>query len=185
MDAFIISLQSISTSEIYQNTMNYFRYVLFGTIFNDYKIILEECEKQLKNLIEKLQDGQTIHQAYFNSLLNSNDSSNYYHQMNIFVQKKFFEKICKQPEKYQKEIISKLQAIKFFILKNLSQMHLTICGNVELIKENWQIIEQFIQESHSKSQIEIENYPIKEMKDKHIPILSPGTIIGSQHEESG
>jgi Zn-dependent M16 (insulinase) family peptidase len=167
---------------MYKNTIDYFRYVLFGTVFNDYKIILEECEKQLKDLIETLQNGETIHQAYFNSLLNSNDPNNYYHQMNIFLQKKFFEKTSKQPEKYQNEVISKLESIKLFILKNLSQMHLTICGNIELIKENWQIVEEFINETKIKSQIEIKNNQIKE---KHIPVSPPATIIGSQHEESG
>jgi hypothetical protein len=64
-------------------------------------------------------------------------------------------------------------------------MHLTICGNIELIKENWQIIEQFINESQRKSQIEIENNQIKDIKEKYIPLSSPATIIGSQHEESG
>ena len=44
---------------------------------------------QLKNLIEASQDGQTIHQAYFNCLLKSNDKKNYYHQMNFFLQKNF------------------------------------------------------------------------------------------------
>jgi len=185
IDTFIISLQSISNSEIYKNTIDYFRYVLFGTIFNDYKIILEECEKQLKNLIETLQDGQIIHCDYFNCLLNLNDTNNYYHQMNIFLQKKFFEKISKQQDKYRNEIISNLELIKLFILKNLSHMHLTICGNIELIKENWQIIEQFINETKIKSQIQIENNQIKDLKVKHIPISSSATIIGSQHEESG
>lgn len=183
MDTFMISLQSISTKEIYKNTIDYIRYALFGTVFNDYKIILEECEKQLKNLIEALQDGQTIHQGYFNCLLNTNDINHCYHQMNIFVQKKFFEKISKQPNKYQNEIISKLQEIQNFILKNLSQMHLTIAGNIELIKEDWQIVEEFMNETKLKSQnIEIKNYPIKE---KSISLTSPATIIGSQHEESG
>lgn len=182
MNTFIIHLQSISTDEIYRNTIDYFRYVLFGTILTDYKIIVEECEKQLKNLIETLQDGQTIHQAYFNCLLHSNENKNYYHQMNIFQQKKFFEKICKQPDKYQNEIISKLELIKSFLLKNLSHMHLTICGNIELIKNNWQIIEQFINESKTKSQLE---FQYNQIKEKQIQLHSPMTIIGSQHEESG
>ena len=65
-------------------------------------------------------------------------------------------------------------------------MHLTVCGNIELIKDNWQIIQQFINESHIKSQIQIENNQIKDIKEKnHIPIYSPATIIGSQHVESG
>ncbi len=183
IDTFIISLQSLSHFETYKNTIDYFRYVLFGTIFNDYKIILEECEKQLKNLIEILQDGHTIHQAYFNSLIYSTNSNHYYHQMNIFLQKKLLQNICKQPEKYQNEILTKLEKIKIFILKNLSHMHLSICGNMELIKGNWQIIEEFIDESKLKSQIDMEN---NEIKEKQIPILSsPATIIGSQHEESG
>jgi len=103
--------------------------------------------------------------------------------MNIFLQKKLLQNICKQPEKYQNEILTKLEKIKIFILKNLSQMHLSICGNMELIKGNWQIIEEFINESKLKSQIDMEN---NEIKEKQIPILSsPATIIGSQHEESG
>ncbi|CAF0727931.1 unnamed protein product [Rotaria sordida] len=186
VDTFIISLQSISNNEIYKNTIDYIRYVLYGTIFNDYKIIIEECEKQLKNLIEALQDGHTIHEAYFNCLINSKDLNNYYHQMNIFLQKNLFEKICKQPNKYQNEIISKLECIQLFILKNLSHMHLTICGNMELIEENWSIIDQFMHESKLKSQIEMKN---NEIKEKYTPILpslsSSATIIGNQHEESG
>lgn len=182
MDTFIISLQSLSTKDIYENTINYLRYVLFGTIFNDYNIIIEECEKQLKNLIEALQDGHTIHQAYFNNLLDQNDLNSFYHQMNIFVQKKFFEKISKQPKKYEKEILTKLQAIQNFILKNLSQVHLTIVGNIQLVKENWQIVEEFINETKLKSQIDIEQFPIKQ---NSLPAISPTIIIGSQHEESG
>ncbi|CAF1106502.1 unnamed protein product [Adineta steineri] len=185
IDTFTISLQSLSNLETYKNTIDYFRYALFGTLFNDYNVILEECEKQLKNLIEAIQDGHTIHQVYFNSLLYSTNSNSYYHQMNIFLQKNLFEKICKQPEKYKKEILSKLEKIKSFILKNLSHMHWSICGNMELIKGNWQIMEQFINESKIKSQIDIENHEIKEVKGKHIPVLSPATIMGSPHEESG
>jgi Zn-dependent M16 (insulinase) family peptidase len=181
-DTYVISLKSLNNLETFKNTIDYIRYVLFGTIFNEYNIIIEECEKRLKNLIETLQDGQTVHQTFFNSLLYANDSNMYYHQMNIFLQKNLFEKICKQPKKYEKEIISKLERIKLFILKNLSQMHLTICGSLEIIKENWQIIEQFMNESKIKSQVEIENIQAKE---KHIPVLSPATIIGSPQEESG
>ncbi|CAF3431779.1 unnamed protein product [Rotaria sp. Silwood1] len=181
-DTFIISLQSISNDEIYKNTIDYFRYVLYGTIFNDYKIIIEECEKQLKHLIEALQDGHTIHEAYFNCLINSTNLNNYYHQMNIFLQKNLFEKICKQPDKYKNEIISKLERIRLFLLKNLSQMHFSICGNMELIEGNWHIIEQFMNESKLKSQIEIEN---NQIKGKNVSTESPATIIGTPHEESG
>ena len=182
---FIISLQSVNTLEIYQNTIDYLRYALFGSQFDDYKIIIEECEKQLKNLIETLQDGQTIHQSYFNSLLYSDRSNHYYHRMNLFVQKHLLEKICKHPEKFQKEIIGKLQRIKSFLWKNLSQMHLTICGNLETIKANWSIIERFQQESEQISEQECEQLDGKDLKDKHVPTLSPATIIGSPHEESG
>jgi hypothetical protein len=61
-------------------------------------------------------------------------------------------------------------------------MHLTICGNIELIKNNWQIIEQFINESKTKSQLE---FQYNQIKEKQIQLHSPTTIIGSQHEESG
>lgn len=182
---FIISLQSLNTLEVYQNTIDYLRYALFGSQFDDQKIIIEECEKQLKNLIETLQDGQTIHQAYFNSLLYSDRSSHYYHRMNLFVQKNLLEKICKHPEKYQKEIISKLDRIKCFLWKNLSQTHLTICGNMEMIKPNWNIIERFQQECRQTSEQQFEQVDGKDLKDKHVPTFSPATIIGSPHEESG
>lgn len=182
IDNFIISLHSKSNYEIYKNTIDYYRYALFGTIFTDYKIIIEECEKQLKNLIEALQDGHTIHQAFFNSLIHTTNPSNYYHQMNIFLQKNLFEKICKQPDKYKNEILSKLESIRSYILKNLSQMHFTLCGNMELIGEHWKIVEEFLDECKKKSQIEIQTDGLKE---KQLPIASPATIIGSPHEESG
>ena len=182
---FIISLQSLNTLEVYQNTIDYLRYALFGSQFDDQKIIIEECEKQLKNLIETLQDGQTIHQAYFNSLLYSDRSTHYYHRMNLFVQKNLLEKICKHPGKYQKEIISKLDRIKCFLWKNLSQMHLTICGNMEMIKPNWNIIERLQQECRQTSEQLFEQVDGKDLKDKHVPTFSPATIIGSPHEESG
>lgn len=183
MDTFIISLQSVCNEEIFRNTINYFRYVLFGTVLTDYKIIREECEKQLKNLIEILQDGQSVHQAYFNSLLHSNEKKNYYHQMNIFKQKKFFEKISRHPEKYEKEVVSKLQSIQRFLLHNLARMHLTICGNVELIKKNWLIIDEFLNEMKIKSQFDLNDQPVEEIEEKHLH--PPTTIIGNPHEESG
>ncbi|CAF3519311.1 unnamed protein product [Rotaria socialis] len=185
IDTFAISLQSISTNEIYKNTIDYFRYVLFGTIFNDHKIIIEECEKELKNLIEAIQDGHTIHLGFFNSLIHSTNSTSYYHQTNIFSQKNLLEKICKQPDKYQNEILSKLERIRLLILKNLSQMHFTICGNMELIEGNWNIVQQFMNECKTKSQIAIEDNQLKETKGKQIPTASPAIIIGTQHEESG
>ncbi|CAF0735773.1 unnamed protein product [Adineta ricciae] len=185
LDIFIVSLQSLNNFEMCKNTMDYFRYALFGSVFDDYKIILEECEKQLKNFIEVLQDGQTVHQAYFNSLIHSTNTESYYHQMNMFLQKNLLEKICKHPNKYQNEIISKLKQIQKFIWKNLSQIHLTVCGNVELIKDNRQIIEQFIKECHAKSQVDIESSANKDTKGKHIQTVSPAAIIGSPHEESG
>lgn len=183
MDTFIITLQSACNEEIFRNTIDYFRYVLFGMVLTDYKIIREECEKQLKNLIEMLQDGQSIHQAYFNALLHSNDKKNYYHQMNIFKQKKFFEKISRHPDKYEKEVVNKLQSIQRFLQHNLAQMHLTICGNVELVKKHWLIIDQFLAEVKIKSQLDIDPQPIEEIEEKHLH--SPGTIIGNPHEESG
>ncbi|UJR26968.1 hypothetical protein I4U23_008275 [Adineta vaga] len=185
LDTFIISLQSFNSIDMYKNTIDYFRHVLFGSVFDDYKIILEECEKQLKNFIETLQDGQTIHRAYFNSLIHSINTNSYYHQMNIFLQKNLLEKICKHPDKYQHEIISKLKRIQMFIWKNLSDIHLTICGNVDLIKDNRQIIEQFMKESKAKSNITIEDSITKDIKGKHIPTVSSAAVIGSPHEESG
>ena len=110
---------------------------------------------------------------------------NYYHRINIFLQKNLLEKICKQPDKYQHEVISKLELIKLFILKNLSHMHLTICGNIDFIKKDWQFIEQFITESQMKSRINMENIDVKAINDKRIPTLSPATIIGSPQEDSG
>ena len=103
----------------------------------------------------------------------------------MFLQKNLLEKICKHPNKYQNEIISKLKQIQKFIWKNLSQIHLTVCGNVELVKVNRQIIEQFINECHAKSQIDIESSVNKDMKGNHMQTVSPAAIIGSPHEESG
>jgi Zn-dependent M16 (insulinase) family peptidase len=61
-------------------------------------------------------------------------------------------------------------------------MHLTICGNIELIKDNWQIIDEFINECKTKSQQE---FQYNQIKEKQISLHSPATIIGSPHEESG
>jgi len=180
----IISLQTLSNTEIYQNTFNYFRYVLFGSEFDDFKIIQEECEKQLKNLIETLQDGQTTHQAYFNSLIYSNQSSHYYHRMNLFVQKNLLEKICKHPEKYRQEILTNLQRLKTFLRKNLSQLHLTICGNMNLIRTHWNFVESFLVDVQRQSQFQFEDFSTNEKKICQIPSLVPATIIGSPHEES-
>lgn len=182
MNTFTISLESLNTLEMYENTINYLRYALFGTVFSDFSIIIEECEKQLKNFIEAVQDGHTVHQAYFNSLLNSNESKHYYHQMNMFVQKKFFEKVCKQPTKYENDIRMKLQAIQKFLLKNLDNLHLNICGDIKLVKDNYRIIEEFLDEAKCQSQIEFE---IKSSPTKPLSIYSPVTILGNQHEESG
>lgn len=183
MDTFIITLQSRSNEELFRNTINYFRYVLFGTVLTDYKIIREECEKQLKSLIEALQEGQTMHQVYFNCLLQWRESKSYYHQMNMFRQKKFFEKICHQPDKFEREIRMKLQAIQRILQRNLARMHLTICGNIDLIKEQWSILDEFLQETRTKSQIEIEENLVHETPEKQA--YSPVTIIGNPHEESG
>ena len=183
MDTFLITLQSRSNQELFRNTINYFRYVLFGTVFTDYKIIREECEKQLKNLIEILQEGQTIHQVYFNCLLQWHESKSYYHQMNMFRQKKLFEKISQHPDKFEREIRTKLQAIQRFLQRNLAQMHLTICGNVQLIKEHWPIVDQFLEEVRTKSQISIEENLVEASQNKQV--YSPVTIIGNPHEESG
>lgn len=182
MDTFVISLESLNTREIYQNTIDYFRYALFGTIFNDYNIIIEECEKQLKNYTEAILDGQTVHQAYFNSLIHANDQQHYYHQMNIFVQKKLFEKICKQPKKYENELMTKLKMIQNFLLKNLENLHLTICGNMQLVQENYQIIEEFLNETKRRSQIELD---IPNIPAKPLAIDSPVTILGNPQEDSG
>lgn len=185
VDTFSISLQSLSNVDMYKNTIDYLRYVLFGTILSDYNIIIEESEKQLKFFIESLQDGQTVHQAFFNCLIHSRNSNNYYHRMNMFLQKDLLDKICKQPEKYKTEILSKLDQIRLFIVKNLSQMHLTICGNVEIVEGSWNILQEFINECKTKSQIEIEDRKIKENTTKNIPVVVPATIIGTEHEESG
>ena len=181
IDTLIVSLESINNAEIYKNTIDYFRYVLFGTKLNDYQVIIEECEKQLKDHIETLRNGDCIHQAYFNHLIYSTNSNHYYHQMNMFVQKNLLKKICRQPNKYQNEILSKLECIRLFILKNLSYLHLIICGNVKLIEEHRQIIDEFINESKLKSQIEFDINEID--KINILPSLST-TIIGLQHEES-
>ena len=182
IDTFLISLQSMSNVDMYRNTIDYFRYVLFGSQLTDYNVIIEECEKQLKNLIETLQDGQTIHQAYFNSLLYANQPSQYYHRMNIFQQKSLLEKICKQPAKHQNDILAKLERIKRFLLKNLSQVHLTVCGDMKLIKDHWTFVEELMSECKRKSQIDEDK---AETKAKPMPAPAPATIIGCAHEESG
>jgi hypothetical protein len=185
IDTLIISMQSLANVDIYKNTIDYFRYILFGTIFNDAKIIREECDRNLKGLIEILQNGDTIRKAYFNGLIKVNDPKNYYHQMNIFLQKVLCEKVCDKSDKYLNETISKLELIKSFMIQNLSHMHLSICGNMDFVKQNWQIIEQFRSETQIKSRINIDNNKIKEIKKKFLPTLAPATIIGVPQEDSG
>ncbi|CAF1668318.1 unnamed protein product, partial [Didymodactylos carnosus] len=145
IDTLTIILQT--SYDTYLKSIEYLKYSLFGMIFDDYNIIIEECEKQLKYLIEQLQDGELIQQQYFNCLRLKQSKSSYYHQLNIFNQKLFFENLLKNPEKYKKDILHNLEQIRLFIVKNLTQSHMTICGDCDKIKPNMKILEEFYNES--------------------------------------
>lgn len=180
IDKLTILLQSSNEKEIFRATFNYLDQVLFSTSFDDFNIILEEAEKLHKEYIDILQDGSTIHQEFFNRQLLQDRPEHFFHRTNIFVQKNFIENICRNGETVREETIGNLKKIFQFLKSRLTKIHLTVCGNVDLIREQFAVVENFIRKTARQTE-----------SDEQIKQLgSPNsqnrmTIVGSPHEESG